>query len=306
MCGFNQYTRLKRFDNGVVIGRCSECGLVYTPVRLERPEQLLANVSLERLRAEYGPIVNGRFEHFRLPAFRRYLNVIGQHCSGKDLLDVGCAHGFFLAEARRAGYHPTGIEPSSPMAAFAREELGLEVHVGRADQIDLNGAEFDVITMTDSLEYFPEPIRDLRRLIRYLRPGGVLFVKVPNGAYFELRHRIATRRGTPVGTGGPFSPPERVAHYTTATLRALLKNVEMKVIDAGGFPPIDSPVWGRLTGVYLEMRAPWYLGLADRLARRSLHIAGMAEQRLSHGRNHLSQSVFAIAKRTQAWDASGY
>jgi SAM-dependent methyltransferase len=45
------------------------------------------------------------------------------------LLDVGCAAGFFLAEARRH-YEVQGVELSAWSSAFARERLGLPVFTG--------------------------------------------------------------------------------------------------------------------------------------------------------------------------------
>jgi 2-polyprenyl-3-methyl-5-hydroxy-6-metoxy-1,4-benzoquinol methylase len=300
LCGSRRYEPIKRFAEGVVVGRCADCGLLYTPERLEHPEALFAGASLELLRAYNAPLLNGRFEHYRAPAYRGYLSLIARHCAGRRLLDVGCANGFFLHEARRAGYETMGIEPSGAMAAFAREELGLDVRDGRADQVDLGDAQFDVITMTDAFEYLPEPIRDLRRLSAHLAPGGVLFIKVPNGDYFALRHRLETLAGRAPESGGAFTPPLRVAHYTLSTMRALLSEVELAVLEMTGFAPIDSAGWDRLTGLSLSVRAPWYLGLTDRLTRRVLHAGGMFEQRLTGaGRNHLSQSIVAIAGRTR-------
>jgi 2-polyprenyl-3-methyl-5-hydroxy-6-metoxy-1,4-benzoquinol methylase len=291
---------MKEFANGVTVGRCNNCGLVYTPQRLARPEASFGTISLERLRIYNEPLTSGRFENYRTAVFRRYLATIAEHAPGKRLLDVGCAQGFFLDEARRAGYETTGIEPSPAAAAFAREELGLDVRDGRADQVSLGAAEFDVVTMTDALEYLPNPVADLKRITAHLSPGGLFFAKVPNGDYFVLRRRIELARGRTGGSGGAFSPPGRVAHYTAQTLPQLMASVGLDVLNIGGFTPIDSPSWHRLTGLPLAIRPPWYFGLTDRIARRALHAAGLIEQRLSGNRNHLSQSIAVLARRNGA------
>lgn len=296
LCGSRRYRPVKQFSDGVVVGRCADCGLVYTPERLEHPESLFANTNLELLRAYNAPLLNGRFEHYRAPAYRGYLEVIRRHCQGRRLLDVGCANGFFLHEARRAGYHTMGIEPSAAMAAFAREDLGLDVRGGRVDEVDLGEAKFDVITMTDAFEYLPSPLRDLKRLGTHLAPGGVLFLKVPNGDYFALRHRFETRLGRAPDAGGAFTPSLRVAHYTLASLPALLSEAGLTTLEMTGFAPIDSAAWDRLTGLSLSIRAPWYVGLTDRMTRRALHAAGKLEEGVTGAkRNHFSQSIVAVA-----------
>lgn len=296
VCGSRRYRLIKRFAEGVVVGRCAECGLLYTPQRLQHPDALFARANLELLRAYNAPLLSGSFEHFRAPAYRGYLAVIARHCVGRRLLDVGCANGFFLHEARRAGYHTVGIEPNAAMATLAREDLALDVHNGRADEVDLGHAEFDVITMTDAFEYLPEPRRDLEHLIAHLAPGGVVFIKVPNGDYFALRHRLESLAGSAPDGGGAFTPPLRVAHYTLSTLRAVLSDVGLKVLEITGFAPIDSASWDRLTGLSLSIRPPWYLWVPARVTRRALHVTGMLEQRLTGSRrNHLSQSIVAIA-----------
>ena len=296
LCGSTRYEPIKRFDEGVLVGRCSECGLMYTPGRFRDPETLFADWSVERLRTYREPLLDGRFEHYRRRAFRRYLSVLERHSSGRRLLDVGCADGFFLDEARRAGYSTVGIEPNPAMAEFAREDLKLDVREGRLDQIDLGEAQFDVVTMTDSLEYLPEPRRDLARLSGHLAPEGVLFLKVPNGDYFMLRHRLDAMRRSGAGMGGAFTPPLRVVHYTLATLRALLETINLMVLEAKSFPPIDSLEWHRLTGLPLVVRAPWYVGVTGRMTRRLLHSAGVVEESLSRSHNHLSQSLVAVAR----------
>ena len=68
---------------------------------------------------------------------RADLELIRKH--GKTnghLLEVGCMYGFFLDEAKKVGFEPGGIEISAKAATYAREELGLDVHLGRLETFD--------------------------------------------------------------------------------------------------------------------------------------------------------------------------
>jgi cyclopropane fatty-acyl-phospholipid synthase-like methyltransferase len=98
--------------------------------------------------------------------------------SGK-LLEIGCAGGFFLDEARKEGFLVTGIELNNSMAKHAREELGLSVVHGRIEDIPLKGfsEEFTAIVLMDVLEHIPKPRDAMERIKAWLIPGGYLLVR---------------------------------------------------------------------------------------------------------------------------------
>src|SRR5262249_32285466 len=168
---------------------------------------------------------------------------------------------------------------------------------GRLSDVDLGEQQWDVVTFTDSLEYLPEPRKDLSKVIAHLAPGGIVFLKVPNGDYFLLRHAIERRLGGPLGIDEAFGPSRRVVHYTALTLNRLAELVGLKRLTGGASRPIDSPLWLRWTGLALEMEAPPFMGWSLRLVRRALHAAGNAEAALLPARNHLAQALFLVAAR---------
>lgn len=299
LCGQSAYTRVKQFADGVVVGRCVACGLLYTPLRHPEPEGLLAGNDLNDLKVLNRPIISGVKQHYRRQSFADYLAQIERHAPGRRLLDVGCAQGFFLAAARERGYEVMGIEPSRPVALFAREALRLTVLEGRLHDVDLEKRQWDVVTFTDSLEYLPDPVEDLRKAVAHLAPRGIVFLKVPNGDYFLLRHAIEHRLGRGLGVDEAFGPSRRVVHYTALTLKRLAELVGLKRLDGGVCRPIDSPCWLQWTGLGLEMEPPAFAGWPLRLARRALYAFGRAEAMFCPARNHLAQSMFLVAVRPE-------
>lgn len=296
LCGSSDYSPIKEFPDGVLVAQCRSCEMIYTPVRHGAPASLFGGGSLEILRTLYKPIVDGRRRHFRHRNYQDYLSRINRHAPGRRLLDVGCAHGFFPRMAEQRGFQVMAVEPSASRSAFAREVLGLRVLEGCLDEVDLGANEWDVVTFTDALEYLPNPVADLSRVVERLAPGGILFLKVPNGDYFRLRFALERKLGIRLGSGEPFGPSLRVAHYTKSSLRRLVEKLGLQVVEAGTCPPVDSPPWEKLVGLDLEIEPPFYVGLPERLLRNTLHSIGVAEAALS-GQNHFSVAIYVIAKR---------
>lgn len=106
---------------------------------------------------------------------------------GRLLLDVGCATGIFLHEMHQAGWEVVGIEPDSNAAKYAQQRFGLQVYVGRLNQVGLPDASFNVITMWDVLEHLHTPWADLKEIYRLLTDGGWLVIRVPNLESLEAR-----------------------------------------------------------------------------------------------------------------------
>lgn len=107
------------------------------------------------------------------------------------LLDVGCASGFFLAEARERGWHIEGVDVSAAMAAAAGERFGLRVRTATFADVEVDGP-FDCVTMWDYLEHAVDPVGDARRAAGLLRPGGVLALSTGDAG--SLSARVAGSR----------------------------------------------------------------------------------------------------------------
>lgn len=93
-----------------------------------------------------------------------------------SLLDVGCAAGFLLDEARRGGWKVAGVDLSPFARDVARRRFGLTVMERLADLYKADG-QFDVVSFFQSLEHMPDPAAALGHAARLLRPGGLLAIE---------------------------------------------------------------------------------------------------------------------------------
>lgn len=295
LCGAADHVPVKQFADGVLVARCASCGFVHTPRPHPEPHSVLAPASVEELETFYGPVLQGERPHYRRDVFRRYLDILEPHAGGRRLLDVGCAHGFFGREARGRGFQVTGVEPHPGMAEFARRHNGLDVLTGRLDEVALGQRVFDVVTFTDSLEYMPDPVGAVGKVTEHLQPGGIVFIKVPNGRASWVRHRLG-RAGGLLGGGEAFGPSMRVSHFDEESLPRLAAAAGLDPVEVGTPPPIHSPSPSARRQGWREVAPRWHEGLMERLVRRGVHAAGVM-QRAVRGRNDLGQSLYVVARR---------
>jgi SAM-dependent methyltransferase len=89
------------------------------------------------------------------------------------------------------------------------------------------GREFDVVVCADILEHLPSPEELLAAIHKWLKPGGVLLVSLPNVANITVRLSLLL---------GRFSYAERgildrthLRFFTKRTARALLEDAGFRV-----------------------------------------------------------------------------
>ena len=184
LCGCEEYEVIcehdRRFKKLQTVA-CLQCGLMRTnpmPTEAEVTEYYSSTYRLD-----YGLTAS--------KPSRRHLNRSHRQATsrmdllapafkpGARVLDFGCGAGVFLSHAKQAGYETLGIEPGTQFAAFAREDLGIDVINDIWEKVDLPG-KFDVITAIEVLEHLRHPVEALRWLTDALADDGVIHVTVPN------------------------------------------------------------------------------------------------------------------------------
>lgn len=107
----------------------------------------------------------------RLDSARRVLGRITRYRRSGRLLDIGCATGDFLLEARRY-FHVEGLELSGWAAEIVRAK-GLTVH--RFSLADFKPSEpYDLVTLWGVIEHFEDPAREIQRMGGLLNTGGLV------------------------------------------------------------------------------------------------------------------------------------
>lgn len=159
---------------------CSSCGYEHSDLKSTINEKLahaLINEedrerSLKSLRMDNFTVIVERASFLVAPGVSR-------------LLDVGCAHGWFL-EAANVSFQVLGIEPDLVVGGKAAAN-GLPVRQGYFPDILEEDEQFDVIVFNDVIEHIPDIDRAIKACKERLTPGGILVLNLPSSSGFFYR-----------------------------------------------------------------------------------------------------------------------
>ena len=186
--------------------RCERCGFGFSELR-SSPDQMAEvyrDMDLSLYEAESRRRARTAANHLRIVS--RYVTPPG------DILDVGCASGLFLKAAADAGWRVTGIEPSEGLSIKASSLLAEAgtVHTATLDNCTLPPQSFDALTLFDVLEHVPDSPGFLASCAALLKPGGWMFLNVPDLDSWEARI---------LGSRWPLLLPEHLNYFNRNSLR---------------------------------------------------------------------------------------
>ena len=202
-------------SNGYVIVRCQNCHF-----RFVDPTPAASELA-QFYNQAYAVDLRNYSEHMddqRLRELERF------HPPGR-LLEIGASYGHWLNLARARGWTAAGIEVSREAARYAREYFGLDVQNADLIAAQVEDASCDAVVMWHVLEHVSNPAEQLRRVREILRPGGVVAIRVPNGASL----------GAIVGRQWWFwmSPPAHLWFFSPVTLSNFLAQHGFEVVHIG-------------------------------------------------------------------------
>jgi 2-polyprenyl-3-methyl-5-hydroxy-6-metoxy-1,4-benzoquinol methylase len=94
-------------------------------------------------------------------------------------LEIGSAHGGFVALLRWAGFDACGLELSPWVVDFARRTFDVPMFLGPLEKQTIKEGSFDVIVLMDVLEHLPHPVSTMRHCLNLLTPTGILIIQTP-------------------------------------------------------------------------------------------------------------------------------
>lgn len=218
-CGASSNTTYLEF-RGRAIVQCSQCGLLSTWPRpgVEETTRLYSQTYYSRAgasRFRFGA-AERVMRYFRGRRARTLARVL-EGVSGKRILDIGCGRGYTLFALQRMGADVFGTQLSVPAAEAARNLIGHDrVFAGELADAGYAAASFDAVTLWHVLEHVADPVGMLKEIARITKPGGLLYIEVPNAGGWAARTFGAAWLGYDIA--------HHLSHFTPQSLAAIVSS----------------------------------------------------------------------------------
>lgn len=140
--------------------------------------------SEESMRATYHRIISlppERSDNFwRFNAIKQFaISWLGRRLD-LELLDIGAGLGVFPSIVHREGWRCTAIDPDKRAVKHLKDTVRVNALLGDFMKLDVV-KQYDIITLNKVLEHVSDPITMLRRTRDWLKPGGFVYVELPDG-----------------------------------------------------------------------------------------------------------------------------
>lgn len=227
---YKNETVFKQF-NGVVIGRCQNCGLLKTVVQPEN-----------KFNPETTHAIFYEEQHFLfLSLFQPIVDQIKALKPRGSILDVGCSSGILLEMLVRAGFNIRGIEPNEQAYQIAAKKFPGKIFYGYFGSfIKNNNKKFDVIIYNHVFEHIEKLNTEINLAKTVLKQQGLLVIGVPNtnNIIFWLRQKYWEY----------LVPLEHVWHFSNQYLVKWLKknNFQTVKITFSDDPRADYPLFKKI------------------------------------------------------------
>jgi SAM-dependent methyltransferase len=163
--------------------------------------------------ADSEPILRAEFRG-AVKALRRAARASG------TLLEIGCAYGFFLAEAKPF-FDVRGVEVSESAVRFCRSR-GLDVERGPFGLKQAARGPFDAVVMLDVVEHLRNPAETLGLVHEAMAPGGILMLTT--GDWESGLSRVMGKNWRLM------TPPQHTFFFSPRTMSAMLARFGFKVV----------------------------------------------------------------------------
>lgn len=223
VCGNSNRSRLKSYwaMDKYKLYKCENCSMVWEAAsQIDLHSQYKKSYFMnENPKGGYTNYFDG-MKINRKTFSDRLGRIEGKIGSMGKLLDVGCALGDCLIEAKKSGWKETrGIEVSKYAAEYAKKR-GLNVKNGYLKKNSYPKNYFDVILYQDVIEHISDPLDEVKKAKSFLKPGGLLFMVTPDvdGIWHKLLGKSWYH----------YKPGEHVTYFSQRSLAKLYEMAGLK------------------------------------------------------------------------------
>ncbi|RYY46787.1 MAG: class I SAM-dependent methyltransferase [Chitinophagaceae bacterium] len=227
-----------------MLQECDSCSFVFTqdiPSADEIGKYYASQNYISHSNTQKG-LINSLYHRVRkiTLASKRKLIITQTGLPKGKLLDVGCGTGAFLNEMKAARWEITGLEPDETARKNARELFGIEASPSQA-LFQLQPESYDAITMWHVMEHVHQLHEYVAQLKLLLKPGGRIFIAVPNYTSYDAQHYQRF--------WAAYDVPRHLYHFSPPSMQLLMEKHGLQLLNT-------KPMW--FDSFYVSMLSEQY------------------------------------------------
>ncbi|WP_339835563.1 class I SAM-dependent methyltransferase [uncultured Maribacter sp.] len=150
---------------------------------------------------------------------RKKIKLINQYSlNGKNILDIGCGTGEFLAYAKNNNWKTFGVEPN-----IKARQKALEKNLNIVEKLELINAEkFNVISLWHVLEHLPNLQEHIVKIKNILSDQGTLIIAVPNYKSYDAAYYKEN--------WAAYDTPRHLWHFSQNSITEIFNEHNFKVV----------------------------------------------------------------------------
>lgn len=110
----------------------------------------------------------------------------------QNILDLGCATGYFAKELKKKKCRIWGVEKNPKAAEIAKQycEYVYTTDLENEKSVFFRKSFFDIVLLLDVIEHLTQPEVVLKLAKKHLRPKGQIIISTPNIAHASMRYQL--------------------------------------------------------------------------------------------------------------------
>ncbi|MBF0300715.1 MAG: class I SAM-dependent methyltransferase [Oligoflexia bacterium] len=224
LCNSTKIINSIRF-NKIQLIKCLGCGIVFQSTPFN---EIIYNQSYYF----NNNVIYGYTNYFQkkddlIDTFSIILEEVKKHTKNiKNVLDIGCAFGYFMYLAKQQFPHVYGIDISSFATKMVSKKYGFSTITADICSPEVlyssRNIKYDLVTMFDVIEHLSNPISAIKNIYDQLTEGGILVIKTPDisGLQSKIFYKFWYH----------YKPNEHLFYFSPVSITNLLLKANFEII----------------------------------------------------------------------------